>query len=197
MKDESHRSVKFFSPFIRTVNAIIANFTQTADELKRSNLEGSEYPGTKTQINDDYNFTGKADTSYSRINYQCKNREELKTELSKLKDKSHYEVISPVNDGHDRKGTPLHPLPKKALLEQAIFNDAHDISCHLPNPMSGHFEGRNATAFFKAYKDPEYFDYRYENLAGAIIHGTKGVFEQAIMDFPNEEYRIDMSDFKY
>ena len=192
-------------PIIRTVKAILGNFTQMNEELRRTVKTGVEHPGDDRRLGEIEGFEyvyptdgqeGGFRPSYARVNFLCQNRENLSTNLLALDDKSHHNVISPVNDGHDRKGTPLHPLPMSALLEQAIENDSYGIQPERPSPLSGKHEARNSAAFFLAYKDKSHYGHRYENLAGAIIHSCKGVLEQAIMDFPNEECRIDIDDFR-
>jgi hypothetical protein len=195
----------YTKPFIKTVSAIFGNFTQMNEELQRAVKTGVEHPGDNKRLGEIENFEyvypqdgneGGFRPSYARVNFICQNRENLSTSLLMLEDKSHHKVISPVNDGHDRKGTPLHPIAMRALLEQAIENDSYGIQPERPSPLSGKHEARNSIAFFLAYKDKNHHEHRYENLAGSIIHGSKGILEQAIMDFPNEECRIDIDDFR-
>lgn len=199
------RFESYVKPLVNTCRAILGNFTQMNAELNRTIKTGLEHPGDNRRLGEIENFEyvypqdgqeGGFRPTYARVNFLCQNREQLSTGLLELNDKSHHNVISPVNDGHDRKGTPLHPYPMRALLEQAIENDSYGIHPERPSPLSGKHEARNAAAFFKAYKDVNHHEHRYENLAGSIIHASKGVLEQAIMDFPNEECRIDISDFR-
>lgn len=198
------RFENYTRPIISTVKAIFGNFTQMNEELRRAVKTGVEHPGDNRRLGEIESFEyvyptdgqeGGFRPSYARVSFLCQNRENLSTSLLTLEDKSHHNVISPVNDGHDRKGTPLHPIAMRALLEQAIENDSYGIPPERPSPLSGKHEARNSVAFFLAYKDKNHHEHRYENLAGAIIHGGKGVLEQAIMDFPNEECRIDINDF--
>jgi hypothetical protein len=195
-------------PIKLTVKAIIGNFTQMNEELHRNAKTGEEYPGDTMRLGEstiDIDYVPPQDgkeggfactESFKRIAYLCENRESLNSELIELDNKSYHKIIAPVNDGHDRNGTPLHKIPMESLLKQAIENHSYGISPVMPSPLSGKHEAGNAHAFFAAYKDPEHHQHRYENLAGAIIHGSKGIWEQAIMEFPNEECRIDITDFR-
>lgn len=194
-----------FNPIKMTCIAIIGNFKHMNGELKRTIETGMEHPGDNKRLGemDEFDYVypeegkeGGWTATYTRVNFSCQNRENLSNTLLLLDSKNHHEVISPVNDGHNRNGTPLHPLPMRALLEQAIENDSYGIPPYIPSPLSGKHEARNAAAFFKAYRDKNHQEHKYDNLAGAIIHGAKGVFEQAIMDFPSEECRINIDEFR-
>ncbi|ARG98021.1 hypothetical protein [Legionella micdadei] len=152
--------------FFGVTKAIWANFSQAHNEWKRRKNTGSEYPG-----------------------YHCPERKELDTKLKELDDSAHHVSVSAVNDGHDAAKVPLHPKAKKALLMQAIENDTNYLPPNRPHALSYQQEMRNAKAFYKAYLDPEYKQYRNENLAGFFIHYAKGIAESTMNQcLPSEEY---------